>query len=110
MKLKISAKGSKSEIRRIKAQFQKESHSHLETQVKKLVVALAKETPKDTGEASRGWGYRAARPGLLEVFNLVPYIAALNRGHSRQAPSFFVETTAVKFGKPLGLIVKEVEP
>jgi len=70
-----------------------------------LVSALAAATPKDHGTASRGW-----QPGSLAVkdnkltgqtiaYNNVPYIGALEAGHSSQAPKGFVQQTIAKLVK-----------
>jgi len=109
MKLQLKVKGTKSELLRIRNEFNKATQIHLEKQAGKLVDNLQAVTPKKTGYASSRWIYRKIREGLVEVLNDASYILPLNRGHSRQAPAFFVESTALKYGKPLGLIVKEVK-
>ncbi len=61
---------------------------------------LIRATPKDTGTASRGW--QATLPasaydeGVVE--NNIPYIEALNNGHSKQAPTNFVENVVARHG------------
>lgn len=70
-----------------------------------LVTELAKATPKDHGTASRGW-----QPGVISIrdnkvsgqtiaYNSVPYIGALEAGHSSQAPKGFVQQTIAKLVK-----------
>jgi hypothetical protein len=50
--------------------------------------AYSPGTPIDTGVARAGWVRTRGR--VVETFaNRVPYIAALERGHSRQAPDGF---------------------
>lgn len=46
-------------------------------------------TPKDTGRARQGWKVRKGFNKQIE--NTVPYIGALERGRSRQAPRGFVK-------------------
>lgn len=46
-------------------------------------------TPIDTGRARRGWQVRKGITKRIE--NNVPYIGALERGRSRQAPRGFVK-------------------
>jgi hypothetical protein len=69
----------------------------------KLVSALRDRTPVDTGEARDGWRIDAAG----NIMNAVEHIAALNNGHSKQAPAHFVESTVMSFEavKPNGIIV-----
>jgi hypothetical protein len=69
-----------------------------------LRSALASATPVDTGEASQGWSVIKTGFGY-SVVNNVEHINALNQGTSKQAPRLFVERTALRFGKPIGIIV-----
>jgi hypothetical protein len=48
-------------------------------------------TPVDTGVARNGWQIDLSDPHHPEVYNSVPYIGALNRGHSKKSPAGFVE-------------------
>lgn len=68
----------------------------------KLVAALKKATPVDTGHARDGWQLAAGK-----IINNVDYISELNGGSSRQAPSHFVEQTVLNSPdvKPSGTIV-----
>ena len=109
MKLQLKVKGTKSELLRIRNEFNKATQIHLEKQAGKLVDNLQAVTPKKTGYASSRWVYRKIRDGLVEVLNDAAYIMPLNRGHSRQAPAFFIEGTPQKFGFFLGKIVKEIK-
>jgi hypothetical protein len=70
--------------------------------VKKLIKDLKEETPVDSGAARDGWKYTGR-----SIMNDVPYIDDLNRGTSKQAPSYFIEKTLLKSlaVKPNGIIV-----
>lgn len=80
-----------------------------EESVDGLVVALKAATPVDTGNARDHWKKVVVdrKKGKFQVINEVPYITDLNRGSSKQAPAFFVETTALKFGKLDGIAESE---
>ncbi len=78
---------------------------------------LVKMTPVDTGRARAGWFMQVDKPGddippegkksypppkmtirgklgdypVIVIYNNVPYIQALNDGHSKRAPANFVE-------------------
>ena len=58
-------------------------------------------TPVDTGKARSGWTNRKFRlNGVMggSIDNPVEYIDALNRGHSRQAPKYFIESVLSQIG------------
>ena len=60
-------------------------------------------TPVDTGNARAHWDNRISlsRRGKLisgTIFNPVEYIDVLNHGHSKQAPSYFIEQTLSRIG------------
>jgi len=71
--------------------------------MQKLVKDLVAATPIDTGNARAGW-----RIDGNSIVNDVEYIEELNRGHSKQAPSFFIEKTVLSQSgvKPNGAIVR----
>jgi hypothetical protein len=101
------------EIRGILAEFERliaekdEQVSALTTEkVLKLKKELADKTPVDTGLASSSWESTKTAKGEFSISNKVPYIDYLNAGSSKQAPAFFVENTALKYGVPNGQIVK----
>ena len=48
-------------------------------------------TPFDTGVARNGWQPDNSNPLSPEIYNMVPYIGALNNGHSKQSPAGFVD-------------------
>jgi hypothetical protein len=70
--------------------------------IKKLIKDLKEETPVDTGAARDGWKYTGK-----SIVNEIPYIDDLNKGTSKQAPSYFIEKTLLKSlaVRPNGTIV-----
>jgi hypothetical protein len=73
------------------------------TTVNNMVTELKNATPVDTGNAKESWGINA---NPLSVENTADYIEHLNSGSSKQAPSHFIETVALKYGTPIGVIVE----
>jgi len=80
-----------------------------------LLRSLVENTPIDTGYARSRWAVGeytqnkttvkvdATISGLIKDFkftvvNDAPYILYLNRGHSKQAPPFFIEKTILSRG------------
>lgn len=70
-----------------------------------LLLDLISKTPVDTGLAASSWTLRMDS-GKQIISNDVPYIDYLNHGSSEQAPSHFVERTALQYGVPRGAIVE----
>ena len=68
------------------------------------VAELVAETPVDTGRAAAGWTYRLEGDTVV-IENDVAYVKFLNAGTSEQAPSFYIESVLLKYGKPSGPIV-----
>lgn len=72
----------------------------------KTLQALRDATPVDTGRARDSWSASDTSPeGEFTVTNSVDYIGPLNHGHSKQAPSYFIERVALAFGKAVGQVV-----
>jgi hypothetical protein len=69
-----------------------------------LLAELISRTPVDTGLAASSWRSDPDK-GRTVISNEVPYIEYLNAGSSKQAPSHFIESTALEFGKAVGTIV-----
>jgi hypothetical protein len=55
-----------------------------------IYADLLRETPVDTGQARQGWQMDLIGD-QQHVQNAVPYINRLNDGHSKQAPSGFID-------------------
>lgn len=69
-----------------------------------LVEDLVKATPIDTGHARESWELTETKTGF-DITNSAEYIEYLNSGSSKQAPSHFIESTALQYGTPIGAIV-----
>lgn len=104
--MRITTKGSKEEITRIKKEFKLAVEARTARQAERMKDAIADNTPVDTGMAQAGWALQGSKYKYVLV-NPVPYIKYLNRGTSKQAPAHFIELTAIKFGRPVGTIVEE---
>jgi len=77
--------------------------------VTETLVTVRARTPIDTGNARSGW-FRSP-PGLSEfgteqiIGNAVPYIVALEYGHSKQAPEGMARITAAESQERMDAIV-----
>jgi hypothetical protein len=69
-----------------------------------LVEDLKEATPVDTGFAQSRW-HRVEVGQVTNIINDSEYIEYLNQGSSKQAPAYFIESVALKYGRPLGSIV-----
>lgn len=76
----------------------KETVAELENKIDRFLTAAAVElrsqlvprTPIDKGRARAGWKERNSLKGY-DIENRVPYIGALEKGRSKQAPNGFVD-------------------
>lgn len=103
--IKLTLKNIESEFKRINSDYQKEiSKSHLRVS-EQLEKELVTKTPIDTGLARSSWK-REIKSNSIDITNNIDYIQYLNEGSSKQAPAYFIESTALKYGKPLGTIVQ----
>jgi hypothetical protein len=89
----------------LKKEMDEQINSAKDLIVKKLIKDLKEETPVDSGAARDGWKYNGN-----SIINKVPYIDDLNRGTSKQAPSYFIEQTLLKSlaVRPNGVIVSNL--
>ncbi len=106
IKLKIS--NIDSEFKKLRKQLEDTIQKESITTVKKLEEELVSATPIDTGLARASWNTVKTKEGF-DITNSVPYIERLNEGSSKQAPERFIENVALKYGKPLGTIVKVID-
>jgi hypothetical protein len=77
-------------------------------QVAAMKEDLKAATPIDTGYARSRWEVDETEDAFY-VKNDADYIQYLNEGSSKQAPAYFVESVALKYGKPVGTIVETKE-
>jgi hypothetical protein len=103
MKVSLEVVNFEEELKRI----EQEVNNLANPEIKKLVEfgtqQLRVVTPVKTGKARSGWDNRmvlSLRGKLMSatIFNPVEYIERLNRGHSQQAPSYFIEQTLGTIG------------
>ena len=105
--LKISVRLS--DFKNLRARMLKSVAEQHVLAAERLRADLAKATPVDTGAARDSWSVDKTVNNVVTVRNSVPYIGALNNGHSPQAPAFFVESIALRHGRPSGVVVSEVD-
>jgi len=92
------------EMERIEDEMALIATANIKVLVEFATEQLKKVTPVDTGRARRGWANEMQlTPTELEliealIFNDVSYIDRLNKGHSKQAPKFFIEQVLIKIG------------
>lgn len=102
--MQVTVRGVDAEIAKIR-KYLKDSRADAGSKLAvKIVNELIAATPIDTGEARSGWHHTLTKDGV-RITNNVPYIEALNNGHSQQAPSHFIEKVLLSHGKALGTIV-----
>jgi len=109
--ISIKLKNVDKELALLKRNVAKEAKNKLPKICENMVEELKSATPVDTGLAKSKWEViRTGNPEFpVSVQNTVKYIESLNAGSSKQAPAFFVDKIALKYGKPVG-IVAEVTP
>jgi len=90
------------EMKRVEAEIKRLAGIDLEEKVDYATDTLRVVTPVDTGEARAGWETEKTKDkhGFVEalILNPVEHISALNNGHSRQAPRYFIEQVLTKIG------------
>jgi len=107
MKIKIT--GISNTFNSLKKSLEKETQKGFEKEVRKFKSELRFATPVDTGEARDSWQVFFNK-GKATVVSDAEHMPRLNEGYSKQAPSNFIERVAIRFGKPVGLIVRINEP
>ena len=103
MSIKVTLEGRKQTIRETRKNLNTEFELKKELKKRQMISALRAATPIDTGKARAGW---ESTPSGIE--NPVKYIDRLNKGSSKQAPSYFIERTLLlqKDVIPSGIIVR----
>lgn len=107
----ITLRGIEAEFNKIKTQFTKLSTAEIGKRANKMLNDFRKDTPVDTGKAQSSWHIMPTGSILMPfiITNDTEYIQYLNAGSSKQAPAFFIERIALRYGHPVGTIVKVVE-
>jgi len=92
------------ELKRIEEEIRQLSNIEIEERIDYATDQLRIVTPVDTGKARKGWFNRKFKNVLNRRFsegvieNPVEYVPALNQGHSKQAPRYFIEQVLSKIG------------
>jgi len=103
--MKMQFKGIDATFKDAMRQHTKLSEPQIRRRLASMLVMLEASTPVLTGYAQSRWKIDGSYP-RFRVLNDAAYIEYLNRGTSKQAPAFFVESVALRFGKPLGVIAQ----
>lgn len=107
MGIKMSLGNVGNTFAKLRKDVSKRGMDHTGKVVQTMVADLKQETPIDTGFARNRWASHPTAIGF-NVTNDAEYIEHLNHGSSKQAPAFFVEKTALKYGVPNGAIVETI--
>jgi HK97 gp10 family phage protein len=103
--IKLTISNINETFKDLEKEYAKTSQEALVDSSKELMKELKEQTPVDTGKARDSW-VLVNKENNVEIKNTTDYIQYLNAGTSKQAPAHFIETTALKFGKPLGIIAE----
>lgn len=101
--ISLKIKGAPEELAKIRKTLAEAEAKHLFNMSAATLQKLKSNTPVDTGKARDGWEMQVGKD--IKIVNNVPYIDALNAGHSKQAPQFFVERAVMDVGRPSGALV-----
>jgi hypothetical protein len=93
------------EIQRIEDEIVAQANLEIGKRIIYATEQLKIVTPVDTGEAREGWQFEIERSSFGKfkggtILNNVEHIEYLNRGHSQQAPSYFIEQVLSTIGIP----------
>jgi hypothetical protein len=105
MKFEMKLQGVDKAFKELELKFRALSLNDARKKVNSMVNELKAATPVDTGNARASWTVTEV-DRVFFVKNSAPYIQYLNMGTSKQAPAYFVEATALKYGTPIGSIVE----
>jgi len=104
----IKFKNINDTFKKLAGTLQTREEKNLINNSERLRQELSDVTPVDTGLAAASWRSfikQIVGSRTVVIENTVPYIEYLNAGSSKQAPKYFVERTALKYGKAVGTIV-----
>ena len=102
-KISLEIVNFEQEMRRIEEEVASLANAEIKELIEYGTQQLRVVTPVDTGMARSGWEHSfelGPRAKILggTIFNEVEYIDILNRGHSQQAPQYFIEQTLSTIG------------
>lgn len=109
MQIKVSVSGVETEFKRLLNLATGSINEQSRKIGMSMVEDLRNETPVDTGNARDAWRLEPPISKEVIIKNDVPYIEHLNAGSSKQAPAFFVEAVALKYGTPKGVMVTTIK-
>jgi hypothetical protein len=93
--LDIKVLNFEAEVRRVRKEALKIADDDFNSQMLAILKGLKRATPVDTGHAASRWSMKLGKDAKgqpsCEITNDAGYIMVLNRGHSQQAPSYFIE-------------------
>ena len=102
LKVSLDVVNFEKELRRVEREVKQLANKDIKTKVDYATKTLKVVTPVDTGEARSGWEDKTyyGFDGYLDgtILNKVEHIEYLNRGHSQQAPKYFIEQVLMKVG------------
>jgi len=104
MSIKVSLElvNFKKEMERVRREVSKQSNLEIEDRIDYATKTLRIVTPVDTGKARSGWNSETTkdRDGFVNgtIYNKVEYVEYLNKGHSKQAPRYFIEQVLFTIG------------
>jgi hypothetical protein len=92
----------KKEMKRVEEEMAQLASLEIDKRIDYATNTLRVVTPVDTGKARSGWKNtkKYDEYGFTEgsIINDVDYIDVLNKGHSKQAPRYFIEQVLSKIG------------
>jgi hypothetical protein len=101
-KISMEVVNFKQELARVEREVKRLANTDIKAKVVFATQTLKVVTPVDTGEARSGWEDKTyyGFDGYLDgtILNKVEHIEYLNRGHSQQAPEYFIEQVLMKVG------------
>jgi len=100
MTVSLDVVNFKKEMERVKREVQAQADLEIKGRIEYATETLKIVTPVDTGKARSGWKNEIYKNSYLagKIFNDVEYIDVLNRGHSKQAPRYFIEQVLITIG------------
>lgn len=101
-KISLEIVNFEQELKRVEEEVKRLANKEIHSRVDFATDTLRLVTPVDTGKARSGWYNKKYKDynGNLEasIINEVDYIDVLNKGHSKQAPKYFIEQVLIKIG------------
>lgn len=101
-KISLEVVNYQQELKRIEEEVRQLANMEIHERIDYATDQLRVVTPVDTGRARKGWRNKKQfdnnRFAAGTIINDVEYIEVLNRGHSKQAPRYFIEQVLSTIG------------